>query len=350
MNITNFTSVFCTMATMYLYATIGISLLIPSPIKAFSLQPPPITSIGVKRQSFVHLSPLHARYGPVDNGDSFNNNNRNDKDNSNESTETLEASQRMQQRVQGFRNLIEQIQAVPDPQHIPSLLTRNLDLLLDLSGSAGAKAAEIILQEVQSSQDEATASRTVEVMDLVLTFTEDFVEEALRIDKQNKELLGKIIKLIANKETSAKDREEGLDRLLQAEQKSCTPGFLRHVEGECQRIASAPRMTPESARLLEILRVIQARVVEELGKDLGEAAQVLGQLIGYESKAERLAVLEAGLQVRGVSFAKEMAALTEEALEGFRRVSTRPDPDLVESVQDIDQRLREFIEEMGVFQ
>ena len=102
-------------------------------------------------------------------------------------------------------------------------------------------------------------------------------------------------------------------------------------------------MTPESVRLLEIIRVIQTRVLEELGKDLGEAAQVLGQLIGYDTKAERLAVLEAGLTVRGPDFAKELMALTEEALEGFERVPEKVDPGLVECIQEIDGRLKTFV-------
>jgi hypothetical protein len=125
---------------------------------------------------------------------------------------------------------------------------------------------------------------------------------------------------------------------------------LRHIEGECERIAAAPKMTPESARLLEILRIIQTRALEELGLDLGQAAQALGQLIGYESKSERTAVLEAGLAVQGVDFAREMVALTEEALDGFARVQGGADPDLVECVKEIDKRLRSFLERDAAFQ
>jgi hypothetical protein len=76
----------------------------------------------------------------------------------------------------------------------------------------------------------------------------------------------------------------------------------------------------------------------------------LGQLIGYENKNERMAVLEAGLTVRGVDFAKEMAALTCEALEGFERVPGGVDPDLVGQIQEIDDRLQKFIEEEDVLQ
>ena len=90
--------------------------------------------------------------------------------------------------------------------------------------------------------------------------------------------------------------------------------------------------------------MIQARVVEELGQELGEGAVVLGQLLGYDNRSERLAVLDAGLTVRGVPFAKELVDLTAEALEGFEQVPGGADPELVRIVTEIDERTWQFIE------
>ena len=85
-------------------------------------------------------------------------------------------------------------------------------------------------------------------------------------------------------------------------------------------------------------------------KDIGEGALVLGQLMGYDDQMERLAVLEAGLTVRGLDFAKDLAALTGEALEGFQRVPGGVDSDLVQRVQEIDDRLQKYIEMEDVLQ
>ena len=74
---------------------------------------------------------------------------------------------------------------------------------------------------------------------------------------------------------------------------------------------------------------------------------MLGQLLGYDDENERLAVLDAGLAVRGVDFANELISLTEEALDGFRTVQQQQqqvDPDLVKSVQVINERIQLFIE------
>ena len=157
-------------------------------------------------------------------------------------------------------------------------------------------------------------------------------------------MLGRIVKTVSDKEKTASVREQALDELLLREKENLTAGFIRHLDGECERIANAPSMSPESTRLLEILRMIQTRVLEEIGSDLGEAAQVLGQLIGYESATERLAVLDAGLTVRGPAFAKQLLEMTEEALLGFQRVVGGADPDLVNCIEQIDNRLRRYLQ------
>ncbi|KAL7426267.1 hypothetical protein ACHAXH_000656 [Discostella pseudostelligera] len=193
---------------------------------------------------------------------------------------------------------------------------------------------------------------------MILTFVESFVEQTKSMDDVYKQLLGKIFQSIApgasdgsssgstpSQSTSSANMENQLDNLLSSEKAAFTPGFLRHVEGECFRIASLSTISPESVKMLQILRLIQTRVLEELGKDIGEGAIVLGQLLGYEDESERLAVLDAGLTVRGVEFANELAALTEEALEGFEQASAREnvDAELVDRVRVIDDRIRKFI-------
>lgn len=103
--------------------------------------------------------------------------------------------------------------------------------------------------------------------------------------------------------------------------------------------------------MIDLFRVFMlVSDVRDYLQDIGEEALVLGQLLGYDDARERLAVLDAGLTVRGLDFAKRMAALTKEALEGFTRVPCGADPDLVERVSQIDVRLRKFIEQQRTLQ
>eukprot|EP00980_Cylindrotheca_fusiformis_P021361 scaffold8240_cov133-Cylindrotheca_fusiformis.AAC.6 len=218
-----------------------------------------------------------------------------------------------------------------------------MDVIVSLQGEAGVKIVSDIVEEAKA-QGAEQFEKTVMLVETILTFAETFVEQASEIDLQYKELLGKIIRTMTGK------NEEALDDLLESEKNNFSSGFLRHIEGECDRIAGAPRVSPESSRLLQMLRTIQARVLEELGSDMGEAALVLGQLMGYDNKEELLGVLDAGLTVQGREFALEMAGLTKEALKGFGSVHDGVDPELVERVKTVDQRLKEYLEATNQFQ
>ncbi len=85
---------------------------------------------------------------------------------------------------------------------------------------------------------------------------------------------------------------------------------------------------------------------------------MLGQLLGYDDDSERAAVLDAGLAVRGIGFARELAGLTGEALGDFAAMAAAAaspgrggegpaaaaaDPELVRRVASIDGRIRAYI-------
>ena len=249
-----------------------------------------------------------------------------------------------------FRDLLDRVLTASKAEHIPSLLTKHTELLLRMPGMVATEVIQELLEESNDQGGESEVERVAEAIDMVLSFTEDFVNQSKSLDDDNKQLLGKIIRTMTDTDGSEREREENLDELIAREKEHFTRGFLRHLDGECERIASAPSLNKESMRLQEILFVIKTRILEELGEDLGEGALVLGQLIAYEDKKERLAVLEAGLQVRGIGFAQELLGLTEEALEGFQAVPNGVDPTLVSRVEEIDERVKSFVEENSTFQ
>jgi hypothetical protein len=298
------------------------------------------------------------RYGPIDNDSDLLDGG--DEAIPTSSTSSTDTNDKFNHERIALRKVVDSVLSVKDPQHIPSILTKNIELILTcMTTEDGALLVEAVIEDILMDQPDAgTATTVLEAIDIIMSFGEEFVQYTSQIEKQNQLLLGKIIKIIAtsspttdnDKErrataaTGGPSREEELDLLLEKERPQFTPGFLRHIENECQRIASAPSMTVESTRLLETLRIIQTRVLEEVcSQDLGEAAQVLGQIIGYDTKMERIAVLDAGLMVRGVSFAEELLALTTEALIGFQNVMNGADPDLVIRVQQIHDRLQVYI-------
>ncbi|KAG7358158.1 hypothetical protein IV203_014745 [Nitzschia inconspicua] len=339
-----------------------------------------------KRKRHGLLSLKVARYGPQTPPPNSRQEEEDDDDDDREQDERMEtaaaaaaASILERHQYDTFRRLVQQILTAQQPEHIPRILANHMELIMSLQGEQGTKIITDLLEEVKAQDvdcsdnyendennnddDDINSFRydqTVQAVELILSFAEDFVQQAQEMDNHNKQLLGKIIKTMmmtnndndndTNSVSSIRDGvtmspEELLDLVMEEEKAQFTPGFLRHLEGECDRISGAPKMTRESARLLEILRIIQTRVLEELGKEMGEATLVLGQLMGYDSEEELLGVLDAGLTVRGTDFAMEMARLTEEALDGFQRVPGGVDPELVERVTFIDRRLQEYLVE-----
>ena len=258
-------------------------------------------------------------------------------------------------------------------EDIPSLLAQNIETIIQVL-SIQDLMEETIAEDVAnrtSTSDESCVEtsqerleRLSEAANVIITFVEAFVDETKSMDNVYKEILGTIFRSISPPQTESKDSdkkqsaakvamEEQLDKLLASSKEAFTPGFLRHVEGECERLSNVKESTQETVRMLSLMRLIQTRVLEELGKGLGDGAVVLGQLLGYESEAERLAVLDAGLAVRGVAFARELSDLTCEALDGFEAVKIeggQVDSGLVKMVKSISDRIQHFLDIGGVFQ
>ena len=345
-------------------ATALVGSFAPSSIDAFSsslISTCSSTSCARQRPPLSHQQLAAQTYGPSDDITI---------DQEQEEWEKANDARVAQQKVE-FSQLLSDVVACTNVDHLPGIMTRKIDLLLtsNMQGFEGVAILKEAIEEAQQTGDEERIFAVESAVNLILTFAEEFVANATSLDEGNKKLLGKIVKEIISgwdntSSTSSASKSKGfgstastksnsrpgiddearLDALFEREKDNFTPGFLRHLEGECKRIASASRLTPESGKLLETLRMIQARVVEELGQELGEGAVVLGQLLGYDNRSERLAVLDAGLTVRGVPFAKELVDLTAEALEGFEQVPGGADPELVRILTEIDERTWQFIE------
>lgn len=243
-----------------------------------------------------------------------------------------------QAQIDQFRQMFNSVVSCTDGDQLPSIMSPNVSVLLELSGGAGLALLNEELARAQATGDPQYIQAAESAVDYIIYFVETFVTEAKRVDDENKALLGSILKCMVENGS-----EEQLDSLILEKKDQFNAGFLRHLDGECVRIMNAPSMTPESTKMLQILRMVQARIIEELGQDLGERAQILGQLLGYETTEERLAVLDAGLQVRGRDFAMELKEFTTEALQGFQSVPGGVEPRLMQIVSEIDARIDQFL-------
>jgi hypothetical protein len=192
---------------------------------------------------------------------------REDPDEDQAAWERQDALRVAQQKID-FATLLNQVLSTTKTEHLPGLMTKNLELLLQMRGYEGVQLLQGAIDEARQKGGDDAAEQVMSAIEFMLSFTEEFVDQAKTMDDSYKTLLGEIIRAMTdNRETlTVREQEEYLDKVMEDEKARFSTGFLKHVEGECERIANAPTMTPESCRLLEMMRTIQTRVLEELGK------------------------------------------------------------------------------------
>lgn len=190
------------------------------------------------------------------------------------------------------------------------IISNNLHVLLTMRGPIGVEIMRRCIEE-----DAAEDNLTPLLVDYTIDFLETFVEEAAEADDENKRLLMEIMKAAgAGKHDDRSVANSALDEYLKENKARFSSGFLKHLDGEVQRLRNLPGASPQTAKMMELLRVIQIRVLDEIGSDFGDAATVLSQLLQYDDVELRNKVILPGLEVRGPEFATEMLKLVEEAL------------------------------------
>lgn len=253
---------------------------------------------------------------------------------------------------------------------------------------------DIITGKNMSEESGRRLDRISDGVDLILEFVENFGLAMKDTNDKYKLLLRRLFESIAPPSSGASpsssdnimeksssitsssplEMEERFDDLLSTNREAYTPGFVRYIDGECIRLesllpqsqgdvtatttvtnattTSSSSSYEETTKMIQILRVIQTRILDEIGKEhLGEGAVVLGQLLGYDDDNERLAVLDAGLAVRGYDYAIELQELTKNALADFTEMTRNVeeeeggvvDPELIRRVETINRRIEEYI-------
>jgi hypothetical protein len=183
-----------------------------------------------------------------------------------------------------------------------------------------------------------------------------FAESKSAFDKGNQEVLGNLLRII--KGESGKE----LDAYLAESMDALTPGFFQHLASEIARERASPQTTPAGAKLVNLLTLIQARCLEEVGTSLSPAAPVLSQLLQLED-GDLPGAIRDGLGERSdwEEFGGELLAGAGEAREAFAKIDGREgagsgnpfggggrvDPEMGRKLEMVEKLVRETLESMG---
>jgi hypothetical protein len=253
---------------------------------------------------------------------------------------------------------------------LSSAVTSNLPQLLSMRGDVGVR---IMKETIANGELTFNDDLNEMLVDYTIDFLEGFVSNAAALDDGCEELLGEIVTKILECRKENDDYIDALNEIGEEEKAAAHQqfdtesldtwftdrradvtswAFTRHLEGQVSRILNAPRITPESSKLIEILRTIQARVVEEMAVGVGgEAARVISRTLQYDGGegegGERDAILIDELEARGLAFASEVSKLIEVAGEDFKILVNegREDVDLemVQRLDDIGQVTKKWM-------
>jgi len=199
----------------------------------------------------------------------------------------------------------------------------------------GPEGVEVMRSEIDRAGDDG--GLTAGLVSFVIDFLEEFVELSAAMEERNKHLLGEVVNFVRQNSSSVPETTAFMDGLAARFDAS----FLSHVDLQASRLLKAPAATVETAKMLDLVRVVKVLCVEAVGRTFGEAAEVMGQLAQYEDDGMRGQVLKAGMEARDEKWREEFWAGLEEAVEGLQGEATtrKGDEDRVELKRRLETML-----------
>lgn len=99
---------------------------------------------------------------------------------------------------------------------------------------------------------------------------------------------------------------------------------MAHLSRQEKRLLSSPSATVETAKLLDMFKVIKVLVMDAQGRALsegGDVAVIVNQLLQYDDDEARVQVMRAGLEARDAEWKQQFFEKIEEVIgetEGIR--------------------------------
>ncbi|GMH50587.1 hypothetical protein TrRE_jg11399 [Triparma retinervis] len=206
---------------------------------------------------------------------------------------------------------------------INGAISERLTTLINMRGKKGAEVIQGYMESEKGGEDERELNGML--ISYVIDFLELFVSSAADRSDANKALMSELVKIVTGRvkgvegayvEGDGKVTEEDVDKWMDENAKRFDGGFIRYLDSEVHRVTSSPNQSQPVIKTGSILKIVRVRVLEEVGKRMGEEIEVMNQVLGYDKDGIRERVVLAGLEARGRDMAERLKAVCEEVLEG----------------------------------
>jgi hypothetical protein len=164
------------------------------------------------------------------------------------------------------RQIMKRLLDVEDEHELPGIITPHVQFLL--RSDCSAFAAEL---EAEASNERALDT-VRNAYDFLLSFLEEFVEQATAIQRRNQALLAELL-------AAAQQGVLQFEQKITALQEQLDMTLLMYLDSEADRLKAAG-----GKEALGVVAIIRARIAAEIEKTMGEEISTLNRLLGFDDR------------------------------------------------------------------
>ncbi|GMH47252.1 hypothetical protein TrVE_jg10038 [Triparma verrucosa] len=233
----------------------------------------------------------------------------------------------------------EEIEVVMDDEMtriMAEVVSRRVHVLLSMRGPEGV---ELMKECIREAGDDG--GLTEGIISFIIDFLEEFVEQSASLDARNAALMGEVLEFVK----SHNDVPE-VEAFFDSKVPELDGNFMAHLNRQEKRLLASPSATVETAKLLDMVKVVKVLSTEAVGRSLSEGSNVaviMNQLLQYDSDSTRVQVMRAGLATRDDLWKEEFFKKIDEAIIETKGMESEDGKEMRRRLETMQNDNNEFL-------
>ncbi|GMH49000.1 hypothetical protein TrLO_g15505 [Triparma laevis f. longispina] len=216
------------------------------------------------------------------------------------------------------------------------VVSRKVHVLLSMRGVEGVDLMKACIEE--AGEDGGLTSGLIS---FIIDFLEEFVSQSASLDSRNTQLLGSLIDFVRSNNDVAK-----VEEFFDGNVEELDGNFMAHLSRQEKRLLSSPSATVETAKLLDMFKVIKVLVMDAQGRALsegGDVAVIVNQLLQYDDDETRVQVMRAGLEARDAEWKQQFFEKIEEVIGETEGIKSDDGREMRRRLETLQKNRNEFL-------